>query len=266
MGKVYLVGAGPGDPELLTVRAARILAAADIVLHDALVTQEVLKLVSPKARVIDVGKRCGQKLLTQDEINAYLAHAAAGYEVVVRLKSGDPLIFGRAGEEIEALSKAGVDFEIVPGITAALAAAAAARVSLTDRRFASQVLFTTAHRKGGAISVNWARAITPDTTVVVYMPGSAYSALAGALVESGVDPQTPCVAVSCAAQPSQQIWQTDIAGLGRLSSLSAPALLIVGRVARPEAESIAADIWKQMLTQHIAGRTANHLMKKGDHA
>ena len=117
MGKVYLVGAGPGDPELLTVRAARILAATDIVLHDALVTQEVLKLVSPKARVIDVGKRCRQKLLTQDEINAYLVHAAARYEVVVRLKSGDPLIFGRAGEEIEALSKAGVDFEIVPGIT-----------------------------------------------------------------------------------------------------------------------------------------------------
>jgi len=246
MGKVYLIGAGPGDPELLTVKAARILATADIVLHDALVTQEVLRLVSPKARVIDVGKRCGQKLLTQDEINAYLVHAAAAYEVVVRLKCGDPLIFGRAGEEIEALSNAGVDFEIVPGITSALAAAAAACVSLTDRRLASQVLFTTAHRKGGAMSVDWIRAVTPDTTVVVYMPGGAYAELANALVESGFDPQTPCVAVSCAAQPSQQIWQTDIAGLGKLKGVAAPALLIVGRVAQPEAESIAADIWKQM--------------------
>jgi len=246
MGKVYLVGAGPGDPELLTVRAARILAATDIVLHDALVTQEVLQLVSPKARVIDVGKRCGQKLLTQDEINAYLVHAAAGYEVVVRLKCGDPLIFGRAGEEIAALSKAGIDFEIIPGITSALAAAAAARVSLTDRRFASQVLFTTAHRKGGAMSVDWTRDITPNTTVVVYMPGGAYAELANALVESGLDPQTPCVVVSCAAQPSQQVWQTDIAGLGKLSSVAAPALLMVGRVARPEAESIAADIWTKL--------------------
>jgi len=251
MGKVYLVGTGPGDPELLTVRAARILAAADIVLHDALVTQEVLKLVSPKARVIDVGKRCGQKLLTQDEINAYLVHAAASYEVAVRLKSGDPLIFGRAGEEIEALRKAGVDFEVVPGITAALAAAAAARISLTDRRFASQVLFTTAHRKGGAISMDWMRAITPDTTVVVYMPGTAYAELGNALLGRGLDPQTPCVIVACAARSSQQMRRTDLAGLGRLSSINAPALLIVGRVARPEAESIAADIWKQMQTNTL---------------
>jgi len=246
MGKVYLVGAGPGDPELLTVRAARILASADIVLHDALVTPEILELVSRKARVIDVGKRCGQKLLTQDEINAYLVHAAAHSNVVVRLKSGDPLIFGRAGEEIAALSKAGVTFEIVPGITAALAAAAAARVSLTDRRFASQVLFTTAHRKGGATTLDWAHAVTPDTTVVVYMPGAAYADLGNALLSRGLDPQTPCVIVSCAGRKSQQMRWTDVAGLGGLSGISAPALFIVGRVARPEVESITADIWKQM--------------------
>jgi len=246
MGKVYLVGAGPGDPELLTVRAARILASADMVLHDALVTPEVLKLVSPRARVIDVGKRRGQKLLTQDEINAYLIHAAALPATVVRLKSGDPLIFGRAGEEIEALSKAGVDFEIVPGITSALAAAAAARISLTDRRFASQVLFTTAHRKGGAISMDWMRAITPDTTVLVYMPGAAYAELANALLSSGLDPQTPCVIVACAAQKSQQMLWTDLSGVGRLSAVAAPALLILGRVVRTEVESITADILKQL--------------------
>jgi len=261
MGKVYLIGAGPGDPELLTVKAARVLASADIILHDALVTPEILELRSPKARLIDVGKRCGQKLLTQDEINAYLVHAAPLSDVVVRLKGGDPLIFGRAGEEIEALRNAGVDFEIVPGITSALAAAAAARVSLTDRRFASQVLFTTAHRKGGAMAPDWSRAITADTTVVVYMPGAAYAKLARALVESGLDPQTPCVVVSCAARPSQQILWTEIACLENLCSVGAPALLIVGRVARSEAESITADVWKQL--HHTAVQDEQQIVGSG---
>jgi len=253
MGKVYLIGAGPGDPELLTVKAARILASADIVLHDALVTQEVLGLVSPQAQVIDVGKRCGQKLLTQDEINAYLIHASSVAGVVVRLKSGDPLIFGRAGEEIEALQSAGVEFEIVPGITSALAAAASARVSLTDRRFASQVLFTTAHRKGGAMALDWTRAITPGTTVVVYMPGAAYAGLGDALIESGLDPQTPCVIVSRAARKSQQMLWTEIASLRKLSGISAPALLIVGCVARSEAQTITAEVWKELQAAAVQG-------------
>ena len=244
MGKVYLVGAGPGDPELLTVKAARILESADVVLHDALVTQEILSLVSPKAQMIDVGKRCGHKLLTQDEINAYLIHTAAVANVVVRLKGGDPLIFGRAGEEIDALRSAGVNFEIIPGVTSGLAAAAAARVSLTDRRLASQVLFTTAHRKGGAMSLDWSRTITPDTTVVVYMPGAAYAHLGKALLSGGLDPQTPCVIVACAAQKPQQMHRTDLAGLRRLSGISAPALLIVGRVAQSEGESIGSDVWQ----------------------
>jgi len=246
MGKVYLVGAGPGDPELLTVKAARILASADIVLHDALVTPQVLALLSAKARVIDVGKRCGQKLLTQEEINAYLVHAAGLADVIVRLKSGDPLIFGRAGEEIEALRNAGVEFEIIPGITSAVAAAAAARISLTDRRFASQVLFTTAHRKGGAFDLGWARTISADTTVAIYMPGSAYAELANALVENGLDPQTPCLVVSRAAQASQQVFRTSISALGNLNGIAAPALLIVGRVAQSDAESIATDVWHQL--------------------
>jgi len=258
MGKVYLIGAGPGDPELLAVKAARILASADIILHDALVTQEILELASPQARLIDMGKRCGQKLLTQDEINAYLIHASTVAGIVVRLKSGDPLIFGRAGEEIEALKNAGVEFEIVPGITSALAAAAAARVSLTDRRFASQVLFTTAHRKGGEMALDWTSAITPGTTVVVYMPGAAYAGLVDALIQSGLDPQTPCVVVSCAARKSQQMRWTDLAGLRTLSGIAAPALLIVGRVARSDAEAITADLWKQLRAaavqdeQHVA--------------
>jgi uroporphyrin-III C-methyltransferase len=262
MGKVYLIGAGPGGPELLTVKAVRILASAIIVLHDALVTPEILELVSPKAQIIDVGKRCGHKLLTQDEINSYLIHAVALAAVVVRLKSGDPLIFGRAGEEIEALRNAGVDFEIVPGITSALAAAAAARVSLTDRRFASQVLFTTAHRKGGEITLDWATAITPDTTVVVYMPGAAYAELGNALLSTGRDPQTPCVVVSCAARTSQQLRWTDISGLWKLSGIPAPALLIIGRVAQSHVKTIAADLWKQFPDGIAQRRTTYRITRK----
>src|SRR5258708_38284867 len=142
MGKVYLVGAGPGDPDLLTVKAARLLACAGIVFHDSLVSREILQLIRRGAEVIDVGKRCGQKLLTQEEINSLLVSAAAKHDVVIRLKGGDPLIFGRAGEEIEALRNAGLDFEIVPGITAAPGAAAAPGISLPDRRAASQAVIT----------------------------------------------------------------------------------------------------------------------------
>jgi len=146
MGKVYLIGAGPGDPELLTVKAARLLEQATIVLHDSLVSREVLQIIPRSAEIIDVGKRCGQKLLTQDEINALLVSYAASREAVIRLKGGDPVVFGRAGEEIEALRRAGVAFEIVPGITAALGAAAVAGISLTDRRAASQIVITTYSR------------------------------------------------------------------------------------------------------------------------
>src|ERR1700736_3003143 len=133
-GKVYLVGAGPGDPELLTLKAARLLGSANVVLHDSLVSREVLALISPNAEIVDVGKRAGRKLLTQDEINSLLISYAKTCATVVRLKGGDPSLFGRAGEELQALREAGVAFELVPGITAALAAAAAAGISLTDRR------------------------------------------------------------------------------------------------------------------------------------
>jgi uroporphyrin-III C-methyltransferase len=151
-GKVCLVGAGPGDPELLTVKAVKRLRSADVVLHDALVSPDVLALASPAARVINVGKRCSSKSITQ-EINTLLVRFAADGNLVVRLKSGDPLIFGRAGEEIDVLRQAGVAFEIVPGITAAVAAAA--QISLTDRRYAEQVLLVSAHQVSGKASPNW---------------------------------------------------------------------------------------------------------------
>ena len=145
-GRVYLLGAGPGDPELLTLKAAKLLARSEVVLYDSLVSEEVLALVSQQALLVNVGKRAGQKLLTQDEINSLLVSYAKAGKRVVRLKGGDPLLFGRAGEEMEALRRAGIEFEIVPGITAAVGAAAAAKISLTDRRMASQVLFTTFSR------------------------------------------------------------------------------------------------------------------------
>jgi uroporphyrin-III C-methyltransferase len=229
-GKVYLVGAGPGDPELLTLKAARILADADVVFYDALVSKEVLALVSRDAQLIDVGKRAGKKLLTQEEINSLLVNYATRNRIVVRLKGGDPLLFGRAGEEIEALRSARAEFEIVPGITAAVGAAAGAKISLTNRRVASQVLFTTFSRGETGNWVNWA-AVTPETTIAIYMPGTHYGEVADRLVENGLSPETPCVVVSQATRAEQQVRWTSIAALGNEAQLPAPSILLVGRVA-----------------------------------
>jgi uroporphyrin-III C-methyltransferase len=229
-GKVYLVGAGPGDPELLTLKAERLLATADVVLYDSLVSKEVLAMVSNSAELIDVGKRAGKKLLTQDELNSLLVSYAAKYQLVVRLKGGDPLLFGRAGEEISALRRAKVDFEIVPGITAAIGAAVGARISLTDRRAASQVLFTTFSRGEEKNWINWA-AITPDTTIAIYMPGTNYGEVAERLTENGLSGETPCVVISQATRPEQQVRWSNLASLGDEAQLPAPSILLVGRVA-----------------------------------
>lgn len=230
-GKVFLVGAGPGDPDLLTVKAARLLERADVVLHDALISDDILQLICPRAQVIDIGKRCGHKLLTQDEINALLVHFAGVASVVVRLKGGDPSIFGRVAEEIEALSDAGVPVEVVPGITSALAAAAAAGLSLTDRRYASSVVFTTAHRAPGQSGTDWDKLVTSKSTVVIYMPGQDYSQLAAQLVQAGLEPYTSCTIVSSAGRSTQQVRWTNLRSLADAPALPAPALLIVGRCA-----------------------------------
>jgi uroporphyrin-III C-methyltransferase len=230
MGKVFLVGAGPGDPELLTRKAARLLAEATIVLHDALVSREVLALISPRAECIDVGKRFGQKLLTQDEINSLLISYAASHEIIVRLKGGDPLIFGRAAEEMLALREAAIDFEVVPGITAALAAAASARISLTYRRVAFQLLFTTFSRAASSSPMDWS-AVTTTTTLVIYMPGPDYPELSRWLQDSDLPADLPCAVISKATHPDQQLFRTTIAALAEAAKLPAPALLLVGRVA-----------------------------------
>ena len=241
-GKVYLVGAGPGDPELLTLKAARLLAAANVVLHDALVSDGVLALISPAAEVINVGKRAGRKLLTQDEINSLLVSYAQTRQTVVRLKGGDPTIFGRAGEEIEALRKAGIEYEIVPGISAALGAAATAGISLTDRRVASQILFTTFSRGSDGSLMDWG-CVTSTTPLVLYMPGADYEEVSERLLAGGLPADLPCVIVSRASGSRQQVRWSNVARLAREERLPAPALLIVGRVASRDVAEISASFW-----------------------
>ncbi|MDQ1410409.1 MAG: uroporphyrin-III C-methyltransferase / precorrin-2 dehydrogenase / sirohydrochlorin ferrochelatase [Acidobacteriaceae bacterium] len=241
-GTVYLVGAGPGDPELLTVKAARLLAAADMVLHDSLVSAEILAMISPRAEIIDVGKRAGRKLLTQDEINSLLVSYAESRTTVVRLKGGDPSMFGRAGEELEALRRASIPHEVVPGISAALGAAAAAGISLTDRRVASQVLFSTFSRSPERGDLEWSQ-LTADTTLVLYMPGSDYAEVAERLQNSGLPADLPCVIVSRATHAQQQVRWSTVGSLAEEEKLPAPALFIVGRVASHEISEISESFW-----------------------
>ncbi len=230
MGKVFLVGAGPGDPELLTVKALRVIQHADVVLHDALVSDTILALLPTTATIIDIGKRRGHKLLTQDEINALLVHYGTSLPNanIVRLKGGDPTIFGRAGEEIEALREAGIAYEIVPGITSAIAAATAAGISLTDRRYASSLVITTGHRGPDKEGLEWDKLVTSNSTVVIYMPGTDYGKLAEDLHAAGLSKATPCAVVSHAGRADQQVLWTNLDHMRGRSSLPAPAIVIVG--------------------------------------
>src|SRR3984957_18483695 len=190
-GKVYLVGAGPGDPELLTLKALRLLRTADAVLHDDLVAPEILNLIPSTAQVHNVGKRCGKKKILQGEINFLMIALAASGLQVIRLKGGDPLIFGRAGEEIEALRRNDIPFEIVPGVTSALGAAAAAQLPLTHRRASDALVFITAHRASEQAcskgrhkesaendGADWSKLAASGATLVIYMPGQNYSHVA----------------------------------------------------------------------------------------
>ena len=225
-GKVYLVGAGPGDPDLLTVKALRLIQSAQIILHDDLVPEAILQLAPPSAEVVNVGKRCGEKNITQEQINALMIQHARANRSVVRLKCGDPLIFGRAAEEMASLTEAGVPFAVVPGITAAFAAAAAVGCSLTSRNSASSVTFSSGHH---AQSHN--KAPLPqreDATRVVYMPGRDLSLLALEWLQEGLPPEFPCALVSRAAQPDQQIRYTTLGNLDEATPVLAPSLLIAG--------------------------------------
>ncbi len=234
-GKVYLIGAGPGDPDLLTVKALRLLQSAGVILHDDLVPQAILDLARG-AEIVNVGKRCGTKSITQDEINALMIEHARAQRCVVRLKSGDPLIFGRAAEEMSALRDAGIPFEVVPGITSAFAAAAAIPCSLTDRNSASNVIFSTGHH---AQSHNHAPLPQlEDATRVVYMPGRDLTLLAQEWLQEGLPADFPCVIVSRAAQPDQEIYSTTLDRLGDAAPALAPSLLIAGWAVRERTSEV----------------------------
>ena len=223
-GRVYLVGAGPGDPDLLTARAARLLATADVVLHDDLVPEAVLRLARQDSLAQNVGKRCGAKKITQAEINALMIANARTGRSVVRLKSGDPLVFGRAAEEMDALRAADVAFEVVPGITAAFAAAAALGLSLTDRRASSSVHLSSGHHAtGGPPAI-------PEPTRVGYMPGRDFAALAAEWRGQGLPGDLPCAAISRAAQPDQRIVMTTLDELDGVEAGAAPVLVMAGWV------------------------------------
>lgn len=229
-GHVYLVGAGPGDPALLTLRAAHLLKTADVILPDDLVSDDILELASPTTLIIPVGKRCGQPRITQAGIHdLMLEHASAGSSVI-RLKSGDPLIFGRAAEEIGFLRQHSIPFEIVPGITAAFAVAATLETPLTDRTRASKLILATAHHAAGKVSLtpSWSGAFPDEATLVIYMPGRDFETLAQDLIASGIAPETSCIAVSRASTPDEHIHVTTLTALSSNNVGPAPVLLLIG--------------------------------------
>lgn len=229
-GHVYLVGAGPGDPSLLTLRAAHLLKTADVILPDDLVSDEILALASPTALIIPVGKRCGQPRITQGGIHDLMLEHANAESSVIRLKSGDPLVFGRAAEEIAFLRQNSIPFEIVPGITAAFAVAASLETPLTDRTRASKLILATAHHAAGKLSLtpSWSGAFPNEATLVIYMPGRDFETLARDLIASGIAPETPCTAVSRASTPEEHIHTTPLAGLSNTDVGPAPVLLLIG--------------------------------------
>jgi uroporphyrin-III C-methyltransferase len=240
-GKVYLVGAGPGDPELLTLKAFRVLKRADVVLHDDLVGDPILALAPTGAQIRNVGKRCGKKNISQEEINFLMVNLAASGLQVVRLKGGDPLIFGRVGEEIAALREANIDFEIIPGITAAMGAASSAQIPLTHRQSSHALVFLAGHSASGADPTNWRALVSLGATLVIYMPGHDYSKIARKLRSAGLDGQTRCAIISRATTPEERVIPTSVGNLENSSRFPAPTLLVIGEVLRHAGERFSAE-------------------------
>jgi uroporphyrin-III C-methyltransferase len=231
-GKVYLVGAGPGDPELLTLKAVRLLRQADAVLHDDLVSSQILTLVSRNAKLHDVGKRAGRKSTRQEEIHFLMIELARQGFQVVRLKGGDPLVFGRAGEEIAALRKAGIEFEVVPGVTAAFAAAASVEIPLTLRQTASSLLIMTGQFVDDRSVPDLRAIVASGTTIALYMPNANSRATVEKLIDAGLGRQTPCALISRASTAAQQTTLTTLEKLGANSTHAKPSILILGEVVR----------------------------------
>lgn len=248
-GKVWLVGAGPGDPELLTRRAWRVLSEADVVAYDELVPEEILAIAPPSAERIPVGRRAGGCRHHEARIHPLVVVRALEGKRVVRLKGGDPFVFGRGGEEAEELAAARVPFEVVPGISAALGAAAAAHIPLTHREHASSVTFATAHAAHGDGAPDIGMNVPSGGTIVFYMGLGRLAETCAALVASGRDASTPAAVIARATRPDQKVVSgtlADIAERARAEQVEAPALFIVGEVVAhavesPELPEIAED-------------------------
>ena len=226
---VALVGAGPGDPELLTLRAARLLAQADVVVHDALVGEGVLDLIPASAERIDVGKRPGRPT-PQDMISALLVELGRQGKRIVRLKGGDPFVFGRGGEEADALAAAGVEFEIVPGITSSIAAPAAAGIPVTHRGVSAAFTVVTGHRRAGEPDVDWRSLARVGGTIVVLMGVSQRAGIAAELLAGGLDRSTPVAAVESATTDRQIVGRWTLAELAA-ADIHSPAVIVIGAVA-----------------------------------
>ena len=234
-GKVYLVGAGPGDPDLLTLKAARLLRSAEVVVIDQLVSPGVLALIGPAARRIHAGKQRNHHTLQQHEINELLVSLARQGRQVVRLKGGDPFVFGRGGEEAQELAAAGIAFEVVPGVTAACGVSAYAGIPLTHRDFAQSCTFVTGHLKDGGAELDWAGLARPHQTVVIYMGLTALAQICAKLIAHGLPPTQPAAVVQQGTTASQRVVTGTLADLAQrvaAAGLSSPALTIVGEVVR----------------------------------
>jgi uroporphyrin-III C-methyltransferase len=251
-GRVWLVGAGPGDPDLLTVRAARVIAGAEVLLVDDLVDPRVLDLAPPEARILAVGKRGGCASTDQRFIHAVMIREARAGRRVVRLKGGDPFVFGRGGEECDALRAEGLEVEVVPGITSGIAAPMAAGIPVTDRRCAPGVAFVTGQVKDGGAGADWASLAASGLTLVVYMGLATAGAIAARLIAGGRSPDTPAAVIAAAHTPRQRQHRST---LGRLADdlarlgFESPAILVIGEVAALGATAVAEGL-------DVAGGTA----------
>ena len=242
MGKVYLIGAGPGAADLITLRGAELLKRAGVVFHDALVQPEMLAFAA-KAKLVAVGKRCTRISTDQRFINRNLVEAAAKYDVVVRLKGGDPMLFGRAQEEIDALEAAGVPYEIVPGVTSALAASAEVGVSLTQRGLSRSVVFATPRVGEGEDVSDWASAVAEADSAVLYMAVGRAAEIAGILEAHGMTATTPVVIVENASLPESRHLGCTLRGLknGAVQGLTGAALMLLGDVFRKRAYALMGE-------------------------
>jgi uroporphyrinogen III methyltransferase/synthase len=239
-GKVYLVGAGPGRIDLITVRGLELLKHADCIIYDKLASPNLLQYARPDAELIATPKRVGDESFTQQQINNLLLEKAAQHNTIVRLKGGDPYIFGRGTEEAGILAQAGIDFEVVPGITAALAASAYAGIALTDRNFASEVIFVTGHEAEGKQNTNidWQLLANSNGTIVFYMGMGNLGSIANLLIENGMQPATPAAVVADATLPTQRTVKATIATIAGVCSkqqIGAPALVFIGPTAKGDA-------------------------------